>query len=719
MPFTYIEETQQEKPSAKFTYLEQGEKNTDERARQFNPQLTKGLYEHLPFGKRIIKTVDSLAGTNMAKEVESIPPAEGFSGKAGKFSGDALAFAPAFEAGAAMTPFKLAGGALGVGTQTGQEAINRGEKGVAPLKDAVISGGGTFVGGKVLEGIGNGIYNSPQFARDVSGRMHDFMVKVPTKAFNYGKDPLAVMQKEGITANSMTDYAQTAHERLSQRSSELEQAVKDSDQTIDVSKIVDGHLESASNKLSGSLKDRTSAMKEMDTFKEKLLEKYGDLKNISVPKAIKLKQQLADDYPFTRENSTDINAKAAHKIYHDVNEAVETVHPEISELNQRVSSLIDISKAAQNRVAIEARNNPIGLIHTLLGVGAGAATGHGVVEGAGIGITTAVLSKAMSSPAVLTRVANTLSKLSEVDRINLYKSAPWFMDVAEKAHDFVKGGVKNLIKSGESLGMAGEVGSRKNIVEPNPLKLGLPSPVEVPSLRTVPKYAQKDPTLNAQGLPIVHDVIPMRGATTKNTVDLSIPNKTTRPSTARREAQIDMSKGGQDINKPLMAGGTILSASKVNGNNQKDGKQMTKEFEGFRSSTYKDTKGKNTIGYGFNIDDPSIKKLLPSDVINGRRSINKEEADKIFNRLYIRANNDAKSFIGQENFNKLSKSRQDILTDMSYNLGKNKLDGFRKFRKALLRGDYESAADEMRDSDWHNQVKNRAVYLENLMRRVK
>ena len=65
--------------------------------------------------------------------------------------------------------------------------------------------------------------------------------------------------------------------------------------------------------------------------------------------------------------------------------------------------------------------------------------------------------------------------------------------------------------------------------------------------------------------------------------------------------------------------------------------ELTKKFEGWREYIYDDKtgkpaigkpKGKRTIGYGFNIDDPIIAKFLPKDVLSGKRTLTKEEAEQ-------------------------------------------------------------------------------------------
>ena len=58
---------------------------------------------------------------------------------------------------------------------------------------------------------------------------------------------------------------------------------------------------------------------------------------------------------------------------------------------------------------------------------------------------------------------------------------------------------------------------------------------------------------------------------------------------------------------------------------------------------------------------------------------------------------------------------QQILVNMMFNLGRPRLSGFRKMKAALDKGDWETAADEGRDSRWYYQVGERS---ERLMKRL-
>lgn len=123
-----------------------------------------------------------------------------------------------------------------------------------------------------------------------------------------------------------------------------------------------------------------------------------------------------------------------------------------------------------------------------------------------------------------------------------------------------------------------------------------------------------------------------------------------------------------------------------------------KRHEGFRSHPYKDTVGKQTIGYGRNLDD---------------RGVDQDEALYMLGKDMKTAIDDAKSLF--HSFDFLTVNRQAVLANMAFNLGINRLSMFVKFRNYMASQDYASAAKEMLNSRWAQQVGPRAYELATLM----
>ena len=127
--------------------------------------------------------------------------------------------------------------------------------------------------------------------------------------------------------------------------------------------------------------------------------------------------------------------------------------------------------------------------------------------------------------------------------------------------------------------------------------------------------------------------------------------------------------------------------------------------EGVKPEVYDDSEGNRTIGIGFNLEEPSNRKkaealgLNVQDMLSGKKVL----SDKDANAFLPRAGRQPPVV-------------QKVLIDMAFNLGLTKLNKFVEMRKALLKGDYNKAADEMIDSKWYNQVGNRSKTLVDMMR---
>jgi len=142
--------------------------------------------------------------------------------------------------------------------------------------------------------------------------------------------------------------------------------------------------------------------------------------------------------------------------------------------------------------------------------------------------------------------------------------------------------------------------------------------------------------------------------------------------------------------------------------------------EGEEPSVYTDTKGKRTIGIGFNLDEPSNRKKAESlglnvqDMLSGKKTLSDKEIKLLYNESIKQAADDANAFLPQAG--RQPAVVQKVLIDMAFNLGRTKLNKFENMRAALLEGDYNKAADEMIDSNWYNQVGNRSKTLVDMMR---
>jgi GH24 family phage-related lysozyme (muramidase) len=142
--------------------------------------------------------------------------------------------------------------------------------------------------------------------------------------------------------------------------------------------------------------------------------------------------------------------------------------------------------------------------------------------------------------------------------------------------------------------------------------------------------------------------------------------------------------------------------------------------EGTRSKRYLDTKGIPTIGVGFNLQRSGAKEQIEAlgldyeKVKNGEQELTDEQIAKLLAGDIDSAIKSCEEVFPK--FRELSEVRQRVMVDMMFNLGRAKFEKFEKMIAAVKRGEYDTAADEMKKSLWHDQVKTRAVRLEGMMR---
>jgi len=111
-------------------------------AEKFIPQVTKALYENLPFGKRVIGALPNAA--QIQANLQATPPPKGFAGKAGAITGAVapnLAVSAPILKGAGFIP-KVPGlvkSAIGLGVAGGVQAAGRNE----PIIPATAKGAAT------------------------------------------------------------------------------------------------------------------------------------------------------------------------------------------------------------------------------------------------------------------------------------------------------------------------------------------------------------------------------------------------------------------------------------------------------------------------------------------------------------------------------------------------------------------------------------------------
>lgn len=181
---------------------------------------------------------------------------------------------------------------------------------------------------------------------------------------------------------------------------------------------------------------------------------------------------------------------------------------------------------------------------------------------------------------------------------------------------------------------------------------------------------------------------------------------------------------GGAVTPPTPTGGGASSTNNQNQNRWKPSKafiKMLKRHEDVRPTVYT-IEGNRTIGVGFDLESKVnlkiLKEMYPNininALLNGEISLTSEQIIALMNRSIEIAYQDCLKLFN--NFNNLPLTVQDVLVNMSFNMGYNRLSEFEKMIEAVNSGDWERMAREMRNSKWFRQTGDRSQELFNIIR---
>ena len=131
---------------------------------------------------------------------------------------------------------------------------------------------------------------------------------------------------------------------------------------------------------------------------------------------------------------------------------------------------------------------------------------------------------------------------------------------------------------------------------------------------------------------------------------------------------------------------------------------LVKEAEGFEPLPYRCTAGKDTQGYGRNLEVHPLSEEEKAELASDG-SVSEEVAERwAIKELYECEEKLNSNIIYQ----KQSDVRKAVLLDMCFNIGYTGLMKFKKMWFALGNKDYAEASRQMKDSAWYTQVGNRS-----------
>ena len=133
--------------------------------------------------------------------------------------------------------------------------------------------------------------------------------------------------------------------------------------------------------------------------------------------------------------------------------------------------------------------------------------------------------------------------------------------------------------------------------------------------------------------------------------------------------------------------------------------------EGLVEAVYLDHLGLKTCGIGH-----LCRKNEPEYAMEVGDPVSRERINELFNE-------DVESVLSDCNrlypdFDELPEEAKQIICNMMFNMGLGRLSAFKGMKRGVDAGDWESAANEMVDSKWYNQVPNRAERLVEKMRQI-
>ena len=134
--------------------------------------------------------------------------------------------------------------------------------------------------------------------------------------------------------------------------------------------------------------------------------------------------------------------------------------------------------------------------------------------------------------------------------------------------------------------------------------------------------------------------------------------------------------------------------------------EQLKIDEGVVHHIYLDHLGYPTFGVGHLITEKDPEHGMDIDT-----PVSEERVEEAFKRDMEICELECEILFGVPTWNEFPGEVKEILANMMFNMGRPRLRGFIKFRKALQNHDWKTAAAEGRDSRWYRQVTNRAERL--------
>ena len=137
-----------------------------------------------------------------------------------------------------------------------------------------------------------------------------------------------------------------------------------------------------------------------------------------------------------------------------------------------------------------------------------------------------------------------------------------------------------------------------------------------------------------------------------------------------------------------------------------DVKERIRKHEGYRDTVYSDSLGFATIGYGH--------LVLPTDDFVEGVTYPKEDLEKLFDVDFNQALQSADDLL--QGLEEINQDARGVICEMCFQLGKPRTMKFKRMWEGIRSANFDKAADEMLDSNWHKQTPGRCEDLAEVMR---
>ena len=370
------------------------------------PQFTKGLYESLPFGKRMVSMFPN--AEQIQQQMETTPRPQGFlpsfARGAGAIAPD-LAMSAPFMRGAKYIPKipAIVRSALGFGAYGGTKASVQGE----PILPSALSSGlsaalfhgagrlgataipkfipgaerlgsalgggiaGQLTGGEEGMALGTGLgalypatrIQSTEQSTKMAEGLVNYVLKPSKSLREFGKSPARAVVKEGLWGRNIADLDNKTQTRLNELNTykdRLKFEAKNMGVTVNLAKNkVFQPLSDLLTELQKAPESNTTAINNITKNLNDLLApqgKFRQLNNVSIDEAYNIRDIVNNLKPtgIFNTQSEAMTSKALHQVYHNIAEAINTsgISLDLKLTNKRMSDLITLKEAindASNR----------------------------------------------------------------------------------------------------------------------------------------------------------------------------------------------------------------------------------------------------------------------------------------------------------------------------------------------------------------------------------